>query len=178
MRLACPFGALVVAATAHASPPNGPPTTTPPATSRVERYWQSTVIPDVIAAGLLATAISGVSGDEVAPHAPVLAVAGAFTYALGAPLIHGSRNNNGQAFASLGLRILLPAAGVWLGGRMEDPNDTGRPVRLGLLAGMVTAAVIDHAVFARQRITVAPARWSPTAAPTQGGISVGLAATF
>lgn len=147
-------------------------------TSRVEVYWQSTLIPDAIAAGLFAIAITGVSGDEVAPHAPVLAIAGAFTYVFGAPLIHGSRNNNGPAFASLGLRIALPAAGVWLGARMEDPDNTARSARLGLLAGMFTAAVIDSVLFARQRVAVAPARWSPTAAPTQGGVSVGLQATF
>lgn len=166
MRVACLFGFLIASSTADAS-------------TRVEAYWQSTLIPDAIATTLLGVAIASISGDEVAPFGPPAAIAGAFTYALGAPIVHASRNNNGPAFASLGLRVALPVAGGWLAGRTtDDPDERNRRIRLSILAGMVTAVVIDHVLLARQTIEVAPPRWSPTAVPTQGGVSLGLSATF
>src|SRR5665647_2567495 len=127
MRFASVFGLLLAASTAHAS-------------TRVETYWQSTLVPDAIESSLLGVAFVGISGDEVAPFTPVCAVAGAITYALGAPLVHGARNNNGPAFASLGLRVALPVAGGWLAARTTDnPDDRNRRIRLSVLAGMVTA---------------------------------------
>lgn len=174
MRVACVFALLIATSTSRASGPGAPPTE-----SQVEVYWSRLLVPDAIATSLLVVGFAALSGEEPAPGGAVLALAGAVTYALGAPLVHGARNNNGPAFASLGLRVALPAASAWLAGRTGDDDDeTNRRIRLGLFAGMLTAVVIDHALLARQTVEVAPRRWSPTAVPSQDGVSLGIAGTF
>jgi len=140
------------------------------AESRVETYASRTLVPDAIGTSLVAFALTMASGEEIAPGAPQIAFAGALTYVVGAPLIHGARNNNGPAFASLGLRVALPIAGAYLAPDGHVP--------LGLLAGMVTAVAIDAVFLARQTIEVEPRRWAPTAMPTHGGLSLGISGAF
>lgn len=93
--------------------------------------------------------------DAVSVAAMPAAGIGAGGYLLGAPIVHAAHDRWGIAAASLGLRVALPIAGAYAGVALEncprnaqsdDMCGLGGAI-LGLGVGMLTAIVIDAAVF-------------------------------
>jgi hypothetical protein len=116
-------------------------------------------------------------------------------YAAPAPTVHALRGHPGKAAASIGLRALLPLTGVFLGTLAAEPwrSSSGSSgssslevgAVTGALAGAITAAILDDVLLAHEDAPVAsePAPppspgWHAGLAPTRGGATVGIAATF
>ncbi|MBT8493115.1 MAG: hypothetical protein KJO07_08655 [Deltaproteobacteria bacterium] len=109
-------------------------------------------------------------------RAPLYLVAGAAgTWMLGPAIVHLSEGEPLRAGASLGLRVGLPvlAAAAFSGDRGENSG-------LGAALGMGTAMALDWFVLSKKtkRRAKSTARWAPTAAPAEGGATVGLAGSF
>jgi hypothetical protein len=117
------------------------------------------------------------------------ALAGAGVYALCAPIVHAVHERYGIAFASLGARLGMPAAGAFTGALVGVEMSRGCHGELcglgaaftgGLVGGtigMIGASIIDAAVLAREpekprasRVSVSPSI-DPIA--RSGGIQIG-----
>jgi hypothetical protein len=188
---------------AHANPPgmteSGPPgmtpvtppvTTTGPAAATAKplrSYRGQLLASDAIAVGLLLVAANTDDNDRGEGFAK-LSVA---TYALGAPVIHLTKNRGGRAFASLTMRIAFPIIGGMLFDSLRpspqcddyyDYCDSGPSdeMVLGVIGGVLAASIVDAAYLGRgdaPKVEQAPG-WAPTARATQGGFAVGVGAAF
>jgi hypothetical protein len=147
--------------------------------------------------GALSLAFFGLVYDS-----PWVTRVGVGTYALGPPLVHAAHERAGAAFASLGIRVVAPPAGMlagfglgWVvGGGLSDGNGwaallvgAGGAI-LGGTAGYVGAVALDAGALAYESAP-SPAEASrdarkvrvhvqPTLAIARQGTSVGLAGTF
>jgi hypothetical protein len=101
---------------------------------------------------------------------------GAIAFATFGPAVHAFEHDPRGAAKSLGLRVGLPLAGVflaWAGFRCQGPNcfdgnnDKGNEI-LGGLAGAAAAIVIDDVFLAHAPLVEQPA-WTPVLAPAQRG---------
>lgn len=100
-------------------------------------------------------------------------------------VVHGAHHNYGRAVLSVGMRIGLPLAGVFLGessarGCTGDLCDLG-PALVGGMLGMGTAEVIDLALAKDEPDAALPARsqrWTPVASVRHSGATLGIAARF
>ena len=182
--------AALVAAPLAASAQSGPPGLTPPgAATAPERaaspdgsYARSIATSDAVAGGLLGTgvvlgmicvvaAFDFEGGDH--PTCPLAAGAlgaSAITYAVVPAVIHGRRGHIGRGLLSIGVRVGLPAAGVFLARGSEDAEV------LAFLGGVTGALLFDWFVLAKDG--EAPPRAALSVAPTREGATVGFAGTF
>jgi hypothetical protein len=144
----------------------------------VASYRTTTLKPDGVALGL---AVAGIATSESS-----LGFLGAGTYAVGAPLVHLTKQRYGRALASVALRVGLPLLGVLIGDSIPRDCPAGdcmtgsRAVGIGFGAGVVTAIALDTIFLAQgdpppRRPQTA---WSPVAAPTRGGLALGVAGEF
>lgn len=178
-----------VAASAQAGPPGlTPPGGAPPAPERAASpdgsYARSIATSDAVAGGLVATggllgficfvAIFDFDGEDDSHFTCPLALgalgAGAITYAVVPAVIHGRHGNVGRGLLSVGLRVGLPAAGLFLAGDNEDAEV------LAFLGGVTGALLIDWFVLAKDG--EAPPRAAISVAPTRSGATLGLAGSF
>jgi hypothetical protein len=147
----------------------------------VESYRLQTLAADGLALALLVAAANshGSDGDKTAQL-------GLGTYLLGAPLVHAAHGRTSRALGSLAMRVGIPIAAAYVGAGLASRNDScsdcndsalGGAV-FGLMLGMVTAATLDTALLAKGDELPAPPRFAPSVAPTQGGMSFGVAGSF
>jgi hypothetical protein len=161
-----------------------------------ESYRLQIVAADGLAAGLfiLGATQHGDSGQPIA----LLGTAG---FAFGGPIVHLYHHRSKRAAQSLGLRLGLPVFGGLVGwyvgprqqcyyadaggapplfppgGGCGDSGSIAGAV-LGVLAGAVTASIVDTAVLAKPD-EVAPAQsWSPTVTAAPGAWSLGVRGAF
>jgi hypothetical protein len=128
--------------------------------------WQTLIADGTVALlGLVALPI----GYEFQPLAEAIGVTALGTYVLAAPVVHFVHGNVARGFGSLGLRVVLPLAFGAIGAKVEScvPDQwfcglSGALV--GGAIGVVSAAIIDGAVLARETV---PAR-SPGTVPNVG----------
>lgn len=118
----------------------------PPQPARRRWYGWQTLIAD--GAGLL---ISGIGlplslSRSTQSLGTGLLVGGGVVQLIGGPIVHWSHRNVGRGFASLGLRIVLPALGVLLGFATRNEG----VLILGSGAGSAVAIALDAAVLARE----------------------------
>jgi hypothetical protein len=124
--------------------------------------WQTLIADGTVALlGLVALPI----GYELQPLAEAIGVTALGTYVLAAPIVHFVHGNVARGFGSLGLRAVLPLAFGAIGAKVEScvPGQwfcglSGALV--GGAIGVVSAAIIDGAVLAREKV---PARSTATA---------------
>jgi hypothetical protein len=99
---------------------------------------------------------------------------GAGMYLLSAPFQHAWRYRWGSAALSLGGRVALPLGGAMLGAAASCGNtdhDCSPAVWGGLIAGMVTATVLDGALVAHEPLPPSMDGWQPI-------VGVGRASAF
>jgi hypothetical protein len=157
--------------------------------------WQ-TLLVDAVGPATLLTARAAVGPSFPSTVGPAFWVAGASSYALGAPVVHAAHGQWGRAAGSLGLRIGLPLGGALMGygiaqatlqggGGGDDHGGAQSTVLYlftlgGGLVGAITAAFVDACALAYEP----EARGSdkPVVAPTvslvRGGGSVGVVGQF
>ena len=109
------------------------------------------------------------------------AYAGLGTYLIGAPIVHMANGNIGKGFADLGMRVALPVGGGLIGmiaGGLTAPSGDG----LGGLVRMMEGGAIGLGHEGDREPAPAPApqalRVLPSFAPTSGGATGGVVATF
>jgi hypothetical protein len=109
---------------------------------------------------------------------------GAGGYLVGAPVIHMRHGHGGRAMASLAMRIALPVAGYWLGGRrMSSDDDDEQFIAQGMLAmsGMLLAQTLDAVLLGggdEEQVAPPRAMIAPSLAATHGGLALGLGGSF
>ena len=124
----------------------------PPTAGAGESYSGDIVLADVAALGMVAGASA----------LPVLGAAAVASYLFTPAVIHLLHDNPGRAAGSLGLRLLLPVGGAFLGATLENCRGQGESLcgvmglMVGGLTGIVAAAVIDAAALAGDRSGSAP----------------------
>ena len=185
------------ASRAFADPPGLTPLAIPPPTPAPENYRLQIVAADGLAAGLfiLGAAQHGESGQPAA----LLGTAG---FVFGGPIVHLFHHRSKRAAQSLGLRVGLPVFGGVVGwyvgpkqqcyyadagggappllppsGGCGDSGSVAGAV-LGVLAGAVTASIVDTAVLAKPDEVVPAQSWSPTVAASPSGWSFGVRGAF
>jgi hypothetical protein len=122
-------------------------------------------------------------------------------YFLAAPIVHVAHGRGVQALQSFGLRAGLPLLGGMIGYRM-GPDDTActygasnpeydSPDRgtcpdngsisgmaFGMLAGSVTAMIVDAKFLTKYTKVVPASSWSASIKPTRGGATFGVSGAF
>ena len=190
MRVA--FVLLMLCQLAHASPPGLTPEVAPAPQAPppgVKSYRAQTLLADGIAAGLLVVAIN--ENDE---SSEALAKLSLGTYMFGAPIVHLTKNRGSRALASMAMRIGFPIVGGFLGHSMrpkttcdtyyddycEDDMPSDELV-LGVIVGVIAASAVDAIYLAKgdePKQQPPEPGWTPTARATQGGLALGVRATF
>jgi len=156
----------------------------PASTPYVHSYRLQTLAADGLAL-VFVLAASGTHGTD-ADHYAQLALG---TYLLGGPIVHAAHGRTGRALGDLGLRIAIPVVAAYIGAGLGSRNngcgggdycDEGdgalAGAALGLVGGMLTASIIDSALLAKG--DERPQTITPTIAPTQGGMSFGVAGAW
>jgi hypothetical protein len=107
------------------------------------------------------------------------------TYVLASPIIHGLHGGGvGRSLASGAMRLGLPVLGAVIGGSMASCDgregcwDDLGGIALGGLIGIGTAIVIDDLALSVEEHHVERPMWTPTVAPSAGGMTFGVAGTF
>jgi hypothetical protein len=171
--------------------PETPPSAAEPQTVTVS-YRSDVLLADGASLGLIV--LGPVSGNAE------LTAYGVTGYFLAAPIVHLAHGRGTQAVQSLALRVGLPFFGGFLGYKL-GPNDVicessggleGAPsasgggcgdqgsfvgMGLGILAGGVTAMVLDAKYLTRYEKRVSPS-WSASILPSRGGLSLGVSGAF
>ncbi len=155
-----------------------------------ETKWYGWQILLVDAASLVSGAVLAGAGNDTAGAGVAVIVGG---YVLGGPIVHWSNGQVGKGFASLGLRLGAPTAGILtglaFGAALSGGDSEGAAVgaALGFLGGTVAAVVIDSAAFARKTVVVSDehaarpkVQWTPTAGydAKRQAASMGITGTF
>jgi hypothetical protein len=149
-----------------------------PEPPRVESYRGTALSADGVALGLVAAGI--------ATDGKVLSLLGVSTYVLASPLGHLSHRRYGRAAASVAMRVGLPLLGALIGDGMSrdcagDCVDLPAGMFVAIGAGVVTASAIDALFLARGDARSSSSRsqtWTPVAAPTRGGVALGISGAF
>lgn len=123
-------------------------------------YRLSLAVSDVVAYGLLISAIPAKSGWP--------ALGGLGVYVLGGPIIHAANGQTARGGASMGMRVLFPVGGFLAGGAIGAAAGCERGSEwgclgafavggvLGSFAGAITASVIDDAYLGKVPIPKEP----------------------
>lgn len=156
--LLLPIVVLCLARSAHAAESFSDAADAPPPAQQRNWYGWQTALTDVASLGLGATASglsgNGSSGREAANVVSALALT---TFVLGGPTVHAAHQQWGKAGASLALRLGAPtvgAVGGFLVGNAACPHDdrdlpcSAVGAAFGLIAGAVSATILDAAVIA------------------------------
>jgi hypothetical protein len=200
--LPCPAHAQVESSAVEAvdeSPPNiarassssSPSSRPEPAT---ESYWYGWQTLTVDAASV------AVIGTGIATRSEPVGWLGAGGIYLGAPIVHISHGRVGMAFASLGVRLGLPSAGVAIGYASAGACPEANRQQLfgcvfhgwseafaGGLIGLGTAMAIDAALFTHGKRAISPPRESgvprltsvaPSYDPSTRSAAFGVGGTF
>ena len=108
-----------------------------------------------------------------------------YGYLLGGPIIHGRHHGWGRAFASLGLRLGLPLAGLFFGlGTSGDGLSAIGPAAVGAGVGVIAAIAIDaswaydDAPPPTSPVSPPPLAFSPALSLGRGGGAIGLQGRF
>lgn len=196
MRLASLVVLAGLTSAAHAAPPGLTPPTPEPVPQAeplpadyTASYRGQTLGADAAAVGLVLLAAAGVGGQSHQSNTTSLLELAAATYVLGGPMIHLLHDRPGRAAASLALRVAAPLVFAMVGAAIgrSDPGCTGGycdvgpgesdGAALGGLLGVITASVIDAAVFARADPLPASSHLTATAV-RGGGMTFGIAGSF
>jgi len=154
--------------------------------------WQTALVDATsLGLGMSMNALSddGSSGQGIRTFSLGLAVTG---YALGGPVTHAGHGQWGKAAASLGLRLGAPAAATLAGlaiGAAACPQHDQSDVPcyavgggFGLVAGLVTAIIVDSAVLAyepeEERLAEQGVRIAPIVIAERNRWGAGLGGTF
>ena len=128
-----------------------------------EWYGKPMLVTDLVALGVFGGGVVAFEYNEQLGGALLLASAGA--YLLNGPIVHFHAGRIGVGFGSLGLRGGSPVVGFWTGfivgavaskGCESDGCQLGYGIiggGIGILAGAVTAAIIDNALLARKPVS-------------------------
>jgi hypothetical protein len=189
MRLACLIAPLLVTPLIHAAPPGetpivptAPVPTEQPTERVTESYRNQTLLADGAAVSLL---LLGAGTQSLGMAKVSLA-----TYWFGSPIVHAAHSNGTSFFLSVGMRVGFPLIAGLVASRLEptcssdddtecgDDEFVGDRVAAGLLLGVVSAMVVDHAFLAKHTVTRTSQTVTPTATPIRGGMTLGLAGTF
>jgi hypothetical protein len=151
----------------------------------VTRYHNQVIAADVAALGLM---FGGYERD-----ADAVTVSGLGLGISGAPIVHLAHGNLRSAAKSLALRVTLPLATAWFGNKVHEGisvcaigtsgsssgcKPSSRAGALwGFAIGLIASTVIDGTKFASKIERSAPA-WTPDVTLANGGMRVGIAATF
>jgi hypothetical protein len=112
----------------------------PAAAEESRRYGWQILIADVASVGTL------FAGS--AAHEGLAVGVGAFSYIAVSPAIHLAHGEVGRGLGSLGLRLALPLAGMYVGSAASAGELDGAGA--GMLAGVATATLLDAAFLARE----------------------------
>jgi len=125
------------------------------------------------------------STNPVRQAVPLMVVAGGGIYLLGGPALHWGRGRGTTALIDLGIRALAPVTGALIGFGLCFGCSYGAigPGFVGLLIGMISAAVFDYASLSWDPGEPVPPeraslQWAPFAGTACGEPVVGLAGTF
>jgi hypothetical protein len=164
-----------------------------PGPTETHRYGSTIALVDGLSFGaMLVGAImfasginSGEDNEDDAATGALLMIGGMAGYALGGPIVHGTKGNRSGAWTSFALRLGLPMVGAAIGESMHDTRcqgdycyeeDNGEGASLAGV-GIVTAMVVDWFVLAKvQRPTHAYVPYATTG--RDGDVTVGLAGSF
>jgi len=150
--------------------------------------WQPMVVDGTAIAfwagsAVLSTAVE--STHPVRQAFPLMIVAGGGIYLLGGPALHWGRGRGTTALIDLGIRALAPVTGALIGFGLCFGCSYGAigPGFVGLLIGMISAAVFDYASLSWDPGEPVPPeraslQWAPFAGTACGEPVVGLAGTF
>jgi hypothetical protein len=103
------------------------------------------------------------------------------------PVIHFGHKNYVRGFESLGMRLLLPTGGAFLGlmgglaGCKGNVSCELVPAAVGGGIGVVTASVLDATVFARKRLpppSDSAVQWRPLVLVGKNDARIGVGGTF
>lgn len=139
----------------------------PKSTSRVETHWYGwqNMIVDGASIGVFVFGLT----RESAP----IAWSGVMGMGLGSAAVHFTHDNVGRGFASVGLRVALPALGYFIGnaascGGGHEDYEGGcewMPQVIGLGVGALVAMAIDDGALAHEDVKKTPEN---TVIPTMG----------
>jgi hypothetical protein len=161
------FSTSLLGSIAHAQEdPHELPPAPPPQAPAPDRHWYgwetlavdgaTLVIGGSVSFAGLASSAYGGSSVGLVTGASILAGG----YGLGGPLVHAAHGHWGKAAGSLGTRIGAPLVFALLG-RATTPTDcqqgscgvrTDRPMESGAILGIISAIVLDAAVFANEDV--------------------------
>ena len=144
----------------------------------MERRWYGwqTLATDGAALAFVALASNAEKNDSE----EALLGAAAFTFAVGAPIVHWAHGRGTKGAISLAMRVATPLVAF---GMLQDAEKTGSSFRflLGgslLLAWIPSAIAIDAAVLAREEVPRTGVSIAPLVAPSRGGATLGLGGLF
>lgn len=189
------FALALLAGAAHADAPQPLAPDGAPAQTESERRWygwQSLLIDGAsvsllaVDGALISTAARGDASFNAGSILLVFGpgVLGGLGYLFGGPVVHWAHGKVGTGFASLGLRVGAPLAGLGIGALLQGVfgHDNTAGGAIGAAAGAVAAMAIDDAFLAHE--TTAPSsprsafRIAPTWNAKQHGAGLELLATF
>lgn len=154
----------------------------PPAPPEAHWYGWQTLAADAgtLAIFITAGAEGGRGGSDKV--AETLAWMGVLSYEFAPGIVHFAHRHPGRGFASFGIRLGLPLAGVFLGAAAASGCDgflcEAGGAAVGALVGVGGAIAIDAAVFAYDDPELAAPRSAflvPTLAVMPGRATLGLA---
>ena len=139
----------------------------------VPKRWYGAPIVSIDGTAALVMGL-GADAQEVWP-----VFVGYSAYLLGGPTVHAAHGRWGIGAASLGLRATLPGLGILIGNAAGGGNDDSAPIT-GMVLGILTAATLDSAVFAREPVPQPKTgfQWSPNVAVGKDSAEVAVSGTF
>ena len=148
--------------------------------TQTEYYGGTIAVVDGISVGVLGGGIALIATQDsggLRVLGIITTVIGAGGYIWGSPIVHYLRDRDELAKIDIGLRVIVPglSAGIAAGVTPCPEGDGACDKRviatlIAGAAGIVLVSALDIAVFAKRQV--------PYVAPTPGGATVGMVATF
>jgi hypothetical protein len=166
-----PFPAVTVA---PAAPASAPVATAEPPTDRPVGYRLDLAVVDLASAAVIGAGVA-LGSDE-------LTASGAMSLFFAVPIAHavlGNPRSSPPSFAArAGLPVLGLLGGAGLGALVEGNEEAaGAYAASGMIAGGVTALLIDYGFLARRRVAERPGQ-ALAIVPIAGGAGFGLGGRF
>jgi len=175
------------------APPEDLPPAIPSPEAKTSWYGWQTLLVDGGSVALLGTdaaLISAAGRDPTLNAGTVIllfgpGVLGSLGYLLGGPTVHWAHGHIGTGFASLGIRVAGPLAGLGVGAMIPGiaGKDNLAGALIGTACGAVAAMVVDAALLAREpappdMVPDASFRFVPTWDPAHASAGLKMLGTF